>query len=192
MNRRPLQPAGADSRKMPNAPTGKSPRPSCRCAILCLKRALDSTMDSMNGPHGYPRPLCLAKLRGHAEKAEPGGYRASLAESPLVSPLHARSRAPTGGARTHRAVDQRRRTGVPAQVHQRRNQCPFQLDHVRDGGRCRPTEVCVPTERSADTSQLHPTRGPRRPPARGRSLRCNLCPLFSSPTRFTSTNHAQS
>jgi hypothetical protein len=105
----------------------------------------------------YPRPLCLAKLRGHAENAEPGGYRASLAESPLVSPLHARSRAAFGGAGTHRAVDQRRRTGVPAQVHQRRNQCPFQLDHVRDGGRCRPTEVCVPAEGSANASQRQPT-----------------------------------
>ena len=33
-------------------PTGKSPR-CCRCGILCLKRALDSTMDSMNGQHRY-------------------------------------------------------------------------------------------------------------------------------------------
>ncbi len=43
----------ADSRNMPEPPESRAapreymPRPSCRCAILCLKRALDSKMDSM-------------------------------------------------------------------------------------------------------------------------------------------------
>ena len=27
-------------------------RPSCRCGILCLERALESKMDSMDGQHG--------------------------------------------------------------------------------------------------------------------------------------------
>ena len=48
--------ADADSRKMPELP-GESrpvcgPQLSCRCAILCLERALESGMDSMNGQHG--------------------------------------------------------------------------------------------------------------------------------------------
>jgi hypothetical protein len=36
----------------PENPRRYAPQLSCRCAILCLERALESEMDSMNGQHG--------------------------------------------------------------------------------------------------------------------------------------------
>jgi len=36
----------------PESPRRYAPQMSCRCAILCLERALESEMDSMNGQHG--------------------------------------------------------------------------------------------------------------------------------------------
>ena len=36
----------------PENPAWYAPQLSCRCAILCLERALESEMDSMNGQHG--------------------------------------------------------------------------------------------------------------------------------------------
>jgi hypothetical protein len=36
----------------PENPTWYAPQLSCRCAILCLERALESKMDSTNGHKG--------------------------------------------------------------------------------------------------------------------------------------------
>ncbi len=42
-------------------PRRYTPRPSFRCAILCLERALESKMDSMNGQHGKQAPRAIRR-----------------------------------------------------------------------------------------------------------------------------------